>query len=184
MNNYWENLEYEILDNCIVYSKYPFKCSHAYQNAIHAEDILEANINSYGMPTIRIKQDELIFISAVDKDKLATFCEKNNLPVVQRIDVWELVLDVFLDSYRSPEMTQRVYDLLQKCGISKEECNNLRKEVAQRMCAYNDVLWEWVHLGLCDLLSAYQGNYPKPLLDDNGFKDFYFKTMRIAFKGV
>ena len=77
---------------------------------------------------------------------------------------------------------------LNSCGISEAECQALRREVAARMFAYNflSCLWEWVHLGLPDLLHASLGylSGEKHRLSAHDFEVFYFRAMDIALEGV
>lgn len=48
------------------------------------------------------------------------------------------------------------------------------------------MLWEWVHLGLYDLLKAYSGflTENKYKLNEEEFKELYKKAIKIANKGV
>ena len=80
---------------------------------------------------------------------------------------------------------ERGYMRLENCGISRRECNALRLEVAERILAYNSILWDWCHLGLLDVLYASLGflTGEKHRLSDVDFERFYWRAMNIALKG-
>jgi hypothetical protein len=182
------DLKYHIGEDRIEYFNYPFKCSHVVNNKIVLASDIQEMVENFSPPSIRIKQGEFVFISAADKDSLITFCNSNGIPVVKIVDVWSRILDEFLDTEFSEECLQKSYKQLDICGVSRQECNDLRKEVAARMFAYNytSCLWEWVYLGLYDLLGASIGKLSgeEHRLNDQDFEKFYFKAMDIAFKGV
>jgi predicted metal-dependent HD superfamily phosphohydrolase len=47
------------------------------------------------------------------------------------------------------------------------------------MWEYNSKVWEWMHLGQYDLLLAH-----RDVLDHRAFQEFYWESIRIAWKGV
>jgi hypothetical protein len=185
------DINYQIYDDYIAFTEYPFKCSSAYKNgAIHATDIAEA-VDSFFPPVIRTTGNELIMIPYLkeksDTNALLLFCERNNIAVNKRTDIWEMILDPFLDTEHSEEYIEASYNTLDKYGITRTECKEIRREVKDRMFAYNfeSCLWEWFHLGLYDVLNAGCGilSGEKHRLSDNDFEKFYFKAMNIALKG-
>jgi len=181
-------LKYQINKNDIVFTQYPFKCSYASKKKIIPAYNIQEMVETFGMPSIRVNENELVFISAVDRKLLTNFCTENAIPINKRVDVWGIILDVFLDTMHSEEWIQKSLAQLYNCGISEVECINLRQEVAGRMVAYNFTsgFWEWVHLGLCDLLYASMGflSGERYRLSDDEFEKFYFKAMEIALKGI
>lgn len=48
---------------------------------------------------------------------------------------------------------------LREAGLSQEEVVGIRQRLTPLMHAYNfdSMLWDWIHLGLCDLLDAATG---------------------------
>jgi len=182
------DIKYQINKKDIMFSQYPFKCSYASTNKIIPASSIQEMVETASMPSIRVNENELVFISAEDRKLLVKFCVKNAIPINKRADVWGIILDAFLDTTHSEEWKQKGLMQLYNCGISELECNNLRQEVAERMVAYNFAsgLWEWVHLGLSDVLYASSGylSGEKHRLSDNDFEKFYFKAMDIALKGI
>ena len=182
------NLEYQIKDHAIEYLEYPFKCSYAFQHKTITATSIQEMVQTLGRPAICINNNEFIFLSKEDKDSLLSFCEKNAVPVIDRVDVWGYILECFLDTELTERSKQYSYMQLNNCGISEQDCYSLRKEVGQRMIAYNftSCLWEWCYLGLFDLLCASTGilSGEAHRLSDKDFERFYFKTMDIALKGV
>ncbi|MCJ8010790.1 hypothetical protein MUG84_03405 [Paenibacillus sp. KQZ6P-2] len=154
---------------------------------IRKDQIREALLDCFP-PEIRTAAGEVLFVDAVYKDDLKQFALTNAIPVVKRVDTWGLLLEVFLDTEYSDESKEKDFQLLAACGISREEVNRIRHSVQDVMIAYNfkSMLWEWFHLGLYDLLSAYTG-----VLTGNGYKQgkkefrkFYQDAMIIANKGI
>ena len=183
-------INYEICGDFIKFTDYQFKCSAAYKNGtIKASSIIEA-VDFFYPNTIRTIDDELIMVPKLDKktdaNQLLLFCSDNGIPVNKRIDIWDMILDPFLDTEHSEEYVEKTYETLEKYGIARAECNALRQEVSARMIAYNfeSCLWEWVHLGLYDVLNASCGilSGEKHRLSDKDFEEFYRKAMNIALK--
>jgi len=144
-------------------------------------------LRTFGRPAICIN-NEFIFPSNDDNGALLSFCDKNAVPVIDRVDVWSYILECFLDTELTEKSKHYSYMMLNSCGISEQDCYSLRKEVAERMIAYNftSYLWEWCYLGLFDLLCASAGilSGEAHRLSDSDFERFYFKTMDIALKGI
>jgi hypothetical protein len=185
------DIDYRIYNDYIHFTKYPFKCSSAYKNGIiNASDIAEA-VDSFFPPVIRTISNELIMIPYLeeksDTNPFLLFCTRNNIAVNKRPDIWEMILDPFLDTEHSNEYIEANYDTLDKYGVTHIECAEIRREVNARMFAYNfeSCLWEWFHLGLYDVLNASCGilSGEKHRLSDEDFENFYFKAMGIALKG-
>ena len=183
------NINYQIHRDYISFTEYPYKCSAAYKNKkIEASAIIEA-VEFFYPNTIRTIDGELIMVPKLkesSKNPLLSFCIKNDIPVNKRTDIWGMILDPFLDTEHSEEYIERTHTSLKKYGIDLEECYALRQEVAARMIAYNfeSCLWEWIHLGLYDVLNASCGilSGEKYRLSDNDFEMFYKKAMNIALK--
>ena len=118
---------------------------------------------------------------------MPSFYERNKISQCDVTDVWGIINEPFLDTEHDDEFIEWQYAKLEKCGISREDCECLRQEVSERMFAYNfdSMLWEWVHLGLCDVLWASIGilsgdKFRLPLSD---FEEFYWRAINIALKG-
>lgn len=155
---------------------YPFQPSIAYgQSKISSSLIDEIDIESYP-PTIRVK-DELIFLTSEKRDELKEFALRHNLKVVKRPNIWGWILEPFLDTEFTNETDIRLTRLLGEYGLTKETVTSIRKEVKTQMLKYNfdTMLWEWGALGAEDVLKAMRTKY-----DENGFKEFYDRVMKIA----
>ena len=182
---------YTVYNNAIEFSEYPFKCSGVYKNKIlMAADIIEATDKFFAPAAIRTRNGELIFVPfQAEKDdedqKLPSFYANNHIPIRKVTNIWGIINDPFLDTVHSEEFIEKGYALLENHGISRVECDALRQEVAARMLAYNGILWEWVHLGLYDVLCASLGylSGEKYRLSDKEFEEFYWRAMGIALKG-
>jgi len=188
-----KKLIYTVHDDHIEFLEYPFSCaSVCANNKLNAANIVEATDKFFAPPAVRTTAGELIFVPFLaeegkggENEKLPAFYARNNIPVRKVTDVWGIINDPFLDTVHSEDYYERGYALLEKCGISRSECNALREEVGARMLAYNSILWDWVHLGLNDVLNASCGLFlgEKHRLSDADFEEFYWRAMAIALKG-
>lgn len=168
-----------IREDRIIIDHYPFKPSTAYLN----KDIFPAEIESVCWesfpPMIRIK-DDLIFIDRENKDSLQAFAQAHQLPSFKPSHNWEFLLEPFLDTVYTEKTDLRLGAMLMKNGIDQSEIDHLRKEVGPAMHSYNfdSMLWEWVSLGLPDVLFAM-----KAKLSKQDFEIFYWKAMHIELRG-
>jgi hypothetical protein len=168
--------EFTIESGSINVNNYPFKPSIISQKQkIVANDIINIDIKATP-PTIRIG-DELIFIPINMKKQLLEFASLNQIPIVERSDIWDWLLEPFLDTEYSDQTHQRLNALLATYGLTEDRVAAIRSEVKIQMLKYNfdTMLWDWVHLGAVDVLCAMRPKY-----DSEEYKDFYRRVMDIA----
>ena len=155
---------------------YPFEPSMAYGNKVfNATEIEEVQLKS--LPPAIKTGNELIFISAGYKEQLSKFATDNNIAIVERADIWGWILEPFLDTEFTDDMSIRLDKLLDEYGQGEEKVASIRKEVGEQMMKYNfdTMLWEWTHLGAFDVLSAMRAKYNR-----EEFREFYARVMEIA----
>lgn len=170
----------EILADTIEIKNYPFKPSIVYPNRIiHANEIDSISWDSYP-PLIRLN-DECIFISREYSDELKQFSIQNNIRTFKASSNWQWILEPYLDTEYTEDTNTRLIKLLSENGIRNEEVMNLRKEVKEQMLKYNfdTMLWEWVSLGLADVLAAMRVKYSK-----EQFEEFYARAMEIQLRNI
>ena len=183
---------YKVHNDHIDFSGYLFECSSVSKaKELRASEIVEVTHDFFAPPAIRTADGELIFVPFDNEHgehkKLPDFYAKNHIPVRDVTDIWAMILDPFLDTEHSDAYIAGSYAALEKYGVSRRECESLRLEVAARMVAYNftSCLWEWVHLGLYDVLCASLGilSGDRHRLSNEEFKGFYWQAMEIALRG-
>jgi hypothetical protein len=142
-------------------------------------------------PEIRTVSGVTLFVSAVQRERLQRFCRDHQIPIRRRYDVWADLLEPFLDT----DTTDRAAALgrLAHAGLTAAEVTQIRDRVGPLMRAYNALHWEWIHLGLCDLLDAATSPSPPPHIrfadlgrlraDPAESADFRTWAMRIADLG-
>lgn len=165
-----------INSNTIHFDNYPFAPSIAFNKKTLSADEM-VNIHLKGMPpAIRIG-GELIFVPATMDTELAGFATANHIPVVDRKDLWDWLLQPFLDTEYDWKMHERLNGQLATYGLTQEKVVAIRDEVQIQMLKYNfdTMLWDWGHLGAFDALSAMRTKY-----DANQFANFYWRLMNIA----
>ena len=163
----------------IQFQEYPFAPSIIYPSKLLVVADIEEINEKAAPPEIRTKQGDILFISAVQKDDLLKFAKQNKLPVIHRFDIWDQLLEPFLDTEFGDEEKKRTLRILEQNGISRKECETIREEVSKVIipCNFATGLWDWAHLGLKDLLSALRG-----ILSEADFQKFYWDAMEIAFR--
>jgi hypothetical protein len=117
-------------------------------------------------PEIRTASGETLFIAAVQRPELEHFCHRNGIAKKHRPDTWADLLEPFLDTWFDPEHERATDNRLRQARLSQEQIADIRRRLAPLMHAYNfdSMLWDWTHLGLCDLLDAATGPLVKPSL--------------------
>jgi hypothetical protein len=168
----------EIEARTIKFINYIFKPSVACgRGVIEAQEIVDIDFKSSPI-TLRV-EDELLFIPKNQEHELRAFSKRNNLKTVSRLQIWSWLLEPFLDTELTDDHSNRLIGLLAQHGISQEDANKIRTEVGEQMLKYNfdTMLWEWMDLGLYDVLRAMRVKYT-----ESQFTLFYERVMRIALK--
>ena len=163
----------EILNDIISFKNYPFKPSFvSKKRKINANEIICIYLNS-SPPTIGVEND-LIFISKEYEKELEEFARRNKIPIRERNTNWSYITEPYLDTEFTEEQQRRSIELLSRRGITPGELNELRRQIAQPMLKYNSFLWEWINLGLSDVLSAMRKK-----LNSKEFEKFYWYAIEI-----
>jgi hypothetical protein len=165
-----------INDTTITFHNYPFNPSIAYgDKTFIASDIKNIDLES-APPTLQIGT-ELIFISAILRDKLKEFATKNNVPTIQQPRIWNWILEPFLDTEFTDENETMLNNILAQYGLTKPEISTIRSFVRDQMMKFNfdTMLWNWTGFSAVDVLFAM-----RPRLSDADFNIFYSEVMRIA----
>lgn len=168
--------EVEIGEDFIVLHNYPFVPSSAFPTRrFEAEEIRDLSLLS-APPNMRVG-NELLMLTAENGEELRAFAQRNKLPVVNRAQIWEAILEPFLDTEFTPEHVRKTHQYFEKYGLGVSEVKALRAEVASQMITYNfdTMLWEWVNLDLSDVLRAMRVKY-----NPAEFEAFYQKAMKLA----
>ncbi|KPV61252.1 hypothetical protein QJ48_00930 [Paenibacillus sp. A3] len=173
----------QFIENQVHFQNYPFQASSIYPHgSVASEDISEILI-ARCPPEVRLKSDEVLFVSAVHKESLKLFAKSNNIPIVSRVDTWSFICEEFLDTEFSDEDKEKVYRLLENEGLDRNFVKEMRQFLYNPMMAYNSIMWDWAHLGLYDVLLAVSGQFPygeKVKFTEEAFRDFYSNAMKLA----
>lgn len=180
-------IEIRFHDDEIEFCSYYYPPASVYPSAkIAGSDIREIDPDC-APPEVRI-EGEILFVPATMREELRRFAHRHSIPIVKRIDVWDLLLEPFLDTEFNEDQQKRTLDTLEECRISRDESEVIRRFVADAMMAYNftSALWEWVHLGLFDALEAFRGVLSGRLyrLAPREYREFYWRAMEIAGRGM
>lgn len=102
---------------------------------------------------------------------------RNGTTIEKRNSNWDFINEPFLDTQFSEDAQQKTIALLEKRGISKSELQSIRDKVRKPMLRYNSVVWEWVNLGLEDVLLVM-----KKKLSRSAFEKFYWEAIEIDIR--
>jgi len=153
VNDRYENIHVKFYKDEIIFPNgYFFKHSLITKTQkINAVNISEINLNTYP-PSLVYQAKEIIFIKDEYKDEFQQFAEHNNIPIVQRFDIWEHINRPYLDTEFEDIEKKESLKLLAENGISKIELGKIRRKVIKTMFI-NFIAWEWAYLGLFDYLN-------------------------------
>jgi dipeptidase len=165
----------EIGEKEIIIGEYPFEPSIAYPTAMISANDIECMAVDFGVGKIHIK-DDIIFVSAEQKETLKQFAESNNIRLIRQSWNWDWILEPYLDTEFTKDNEKRCLERLIENGFSPTEVDDIRNEVKDQMYAYNfdTMLWDWCSLSLPDVLSAMRAKYSK-----EEFRKFYKRALEI-----
>jgi|LakMenE01Jun11ns_1017448.scaffolds.fasta_scaffold9651473_2 hypothetical protein len=153
--------------------EYPFVHSSVFRSSIiYASEINDVCFNTFPYSLI-INNNEILFLenSHRIREELISFAKRNNLPMIDRDDIWYLLTTPFLDTkFEAGERTEIALKLQRY--FTKGEVRSTRWKIGT-------VLWrnlffgqEWAYLGQFDYLRL-------KLLQS---KSDYWWSMRIALR--
>jgi hypothetical protein len=134
-------------------------------------------------PEIRLHSGETLFVPGSMGTELREFCARNAVEIVARPDLWDALLAPFIDTEFTDEVAADTHALLARYGVTPADIVAIRARFAPAMIAYNfgTGLWDWVHLGLMDLLEALSGPYAgEHRVPDDEFASTYWWAMALA----
>jgi len=98
-----------------------------------------------------INHNEVLFVRFDQKEALQEFAKRHNIPVSERLDIWESICDPYLNTTFDDTETQRTMDRLEANGIPPHETDDIRRKIRFTMMN-NEMAWEWVYLVQFDYL--------------------------------
>lgn len=161
---------------------YPFAPASVYPSAIVPWADIQACLPDRAPPEIWTTRGDILFIPAHQRDDLRVAATHHHIPNAHAIDTWALILEPFLDTTFDTNDQERTRALLAQAGIDEHTCQALRERFGKLMLAYNfdTGLWDWVHLGLYDLLNAHWLFRTRFALTDATLHARYWETIAIA----
>lgn len=161
----------------VVFLGYPFPGARVYPTGeVPWSEVEEVDLDA-APPELRVR-GETLFVSATHKDELRRAAEGHGVPIVPRVDVWDLLLEPFVDTTFDDADQERTLQQLEQNGVTRDEAAAIRATVRKPMLAYNAILWDWVHLGMYDLLWAHLG--VRATVSEAAFVEFYRWAQEIA----
>lgn len=172
------------LPDGIAFDGYPYPGARVHpRGLVPWSEVLEVD-PAASPPEVRVA-GETLFVSHELREELARAAEAHAVPTVRREDVWDMLLEPFLDTWFDDDFQKRTLQRLEENGIGRAETESIRERVGFPMLHHNAMLWEWVHLGLWDLLEAHRNVWVRLLrgLTPGRYRAFYAWAMEIAGRG-
>jgi len=141
----------EFKEKTIVFPNGYFYKYCSFRNEIKAEQISEINLNTTP-PSFVFEDKEVIFVEYKYRGALENFGRQNNIAIVNRPEIWEMICEPYLDTEFDEEHKNRTIQLLIENGLTESEIYSIRKKIKNIMMFYNSFVWDWVHLGQSDYL--------------------------------
>lgn len=173
-----ERLAMHIEAEALVYERLPYRPSLLFPRARLSPARIAEVLPQAWPPMVLTRDGEFLPVSAAHKDALIAFAQRHGLPLVEREDVWEALLDPFLDTEHGPEWEAANLALLARSGLEADAVSRLRARLEPRMLAWTARTWEWQYYGLFDALDA-MGQLAWP----PSFRAFYWEAMALARRG-
>lgn len=169
----------------VIFKSYPFPGASVFPSGSVPYSNIRDVDPSTAPPEIRLHTGETLFIPADLREEFEAAITKHKLKVYKRVDVWEFLLEPFLDTNFTKEESEQTFKKLEEVGVSRKEAKRIRLKVGLKMFAYNSIHWDWVHLGLSDLLDAYLPIRPLRSFSflNYRFRRLYSFAMVIAERG-
>ena len=166
------------------FTSYPFPAASVFPAGTVAVAAIRDADPDTAPPEVRLRSGETLFVPAEGRDGLRAFCHDHGIALVRRPDVWGALLAPFLDTEFTAADEARTGELLAAAHVNLEEVARLRARFGDAMVAYNvdSMLWDWVHLGLWDLLQALCGTLSgeRHRLPPEEFATVYWEAMALA----
>ncbi len=146
------DLQIEITNSEILFPNgYFFEHSPIHKSKrIAIENITEVNLRTWPVSVV-INDNEVIFLRHDQTEQLKAFSFRNNLPVIERFDIWEHLSHPFLDTEFEKSEQEKTIEQLAKNGVSPEETKSIRKKMGR---FYYIASMEWIYLGQYDYLQS------------------------------
>ena len=168
--------KYKIHEDYIEFQFYNLFFSSLHENKIVTLDRINAIDLNTSPQSLIIDNREIIFLNHNDTESLILFATKNKIPLSTHFDTWSILTRDYLDTQLGEKTIINQDKQLESIGINQKKFKKISKEICWTMVG----TFEWVYLGLWDLLAMKQ--YRNPLYRFYGQK-YYWKVMKIGLKG-
>lgn len=105
-------------------------------------------------PALFTTEGEFLFVPAADREALAEWAQAHQVPCLDREDPWERLLAPFLDTEYTEAAAASDEAALAAMGLGPETVAAWRSRLEGRMTWSVCFTYEWIALGLLDLLLA------------------------------
>ena len=110
-----------------------------------------------GWPPMLWFRDGTVETCALPEFTLDAWCGLHGVPHTDRHDPLALLCEPFLDTEFTADDAARSGRQLEALGFTLGDIETLRAELRGPMLSYNALIWDWVHLGLYDVVMALPG---------------------------
>ncbi len=165
--------------DALVLDGYPFPRG-ARSGRLPARELVEVEVG-WSPPAVLTKEGEFVFVAPAQARALHDFARAHGLPFVERLDVWGLLLDPFLERPRAAGWLEENARALEAHEVPRKEAEQVREALKFRMMMLTAVAWNLPRFGLFDALGQMKGF---PFLPGWSFDRFYEYAMSLGGRGT
>jgi len=147
-----KNLEVQVDRDALRYQAYPVR--YPALSALGRIKAIEVELVFCGYDgyQILLRNGNVILFPREKEIALYEFVLRNRITTVHGTDPWNLITEPYLDQSYTAEETQKSLERLGELGFDPREVESIRKKVGPSLFAYNVFVWEWVSMGLLEVL--------------------------------
>jgi predicted metal-dependent HD superfamily phosphohydrolase len=149
-----KDLQVQVDRDSISYKNYPLPYPRLDELRLIKAAEVELIFAGYDGYQILLRNGNVVLFPREKEMALYEFVRCNRITTLAGIDPWNLLTEPYLDQSYTPEETQKTIARLGELGFEPGEVEAIRKKVGPSLLAYNSFVWEWVSMGLLEVLDT------------------------------
>ena len=113
--------------------------------------VQEIRLNTWP-PTALVNGNELIFLTGLKREEVATVAEQHGIRTCEPLDIWELIGEEFLDTEFEEAEKRHTLQRISEAGVPEQEVFAIRKRLRWWMLPWGMYSMEWIYCGQYDML--------------------------------
>lgn len=144
----------QVTGSCLHYSAYPAKFPRLDDLRRVLASEIELVFVGFGEIELLLRNGDVVLFPVSSEMALREFVRRNRLRAVHDLEPWNLLTEPFLDTEFSEEEQRSTMRALARMGFDAAEVEAIRGRVKRALLVYNSFAWEWVQMGLFEVLTS------------------------------